>query len=105
MKQQSGGNFLNTIINDDLRYKFMALPASTKTALISDLHTTFLLGIRALVVENLPSGEVQDFETVVKNQDDDGVLLFGFKHIPDFAVKLDLLKTKIQTAFIEELKN
>lgn len=105
MKQQTYVNFLNKVIDDDLRLKFMSLPSNRKTELISELHKTFLLGIRALVVENLPASKVQEFETVVKEQDDDGILLFGFKSISGFANKLDLLKTKIQTAFLEELKN
>jgi len=88
---------------DPLSTKFNSIPEEDKIRSLSKLQDTILLGIRALVVENLDPKDKEEFEKVASSGSDDDILLFGANHIPGFTQKLENLKQKVYSAFKEEI--
>lgn len=67
------------------------------------LQKTILLGIRSLVIENLPQNHKDEFERIVLKGSDDDLFLFGCKFIPQFSHKLTVLLSEIKKAYKKDL--
>lgn len=68
-----------------------------------ELKKTILLGIRSIVIENLPQKHKDEFERIVLKGSDDDLFLFGCKFIPQFSHKLTVLLSEIKKAYKKDL--
>lgn len=80
-----------------------ALPEERKKSLLEEVQRAIVLGVRAVVVENMPADRKDDLERLVETGGDEELLAFGRENICDFEEKLKGVYNEVAEALVEQV--
>lgn len=93
----------NQSLNINLGDFFGNMPKEKQEKATEDLRVSVILGIRNVILRDMPEKYKPDLEEIFTNEGDGGLIRYATQYIPDFSIKYEKAIEVAVQAFLNDI--